>query len=554
MANAATREAAARAYAEDAGTQRVIVFIRDPDIGELLPAPGFPQTLPGRAAWRAFLNACVRERRASALLALPGMTGATPATGVAFADQAVLAFLGGSPSAEAISATELVLPLLTAALAGERAIRVAEAQAELAQRSAQESRTLARVLDSARGELQEALNRAEEQQSIIQRQATELEVILEAMPDAVSVCDTAGTLIRVNARATRLFGLPLGRTLLALRDVHASAILFRPDGAPLSVAATPLMRALDGVASEDVSLVLRRPGSDEDIQLLISAEPLRDENGAISGAVAVATDVTTLYQLQRQKDEFLSIASHELRTPLTTLKAVVQLAERSLTSGRSLDQRMLARMEPAIDRMERLIADLLDTSRIQAGKMAFRFERVDLVDLCRRVVDDLADTTERAIRTTLPDENIMLTIDPDRILQVLVNLLTNALKYSPTDRPVELALALRDTHVLVSVQDYGDGIPPDALPHVFDRFYRVAAMPTQSGSQIGLGLGLYIAKTIVDRHGGEMGVRSEQGSGSTFWFTLPFAPLATSTPADVPDDDAVRRPNVSKPPSEAVSR
>ncbi len=238
--------------------------------------------------------------------------------------------------------------------------------------------------------------------------------------------------------------------------------------------------------------------------------------------ISVIEDINARKQLERQKDEFLGIASHELKTPLTTLKMLAQLTRRRLEREGLMGVDHGARMERAIARMERLVNDLLDVSRIESGRLALHMESCDLVDVCRTAAEEQIAVTEREITLLLPEDAVLVVADPDRIGQVLTNLLSNALKYSARDRPVTLSLHRKKSEAVISVHDEGAGIPEELLPHLFDRFYRVPGVQVQSGSGVGLGLGLYISKEIVERHGGRIWVSAGIGSGSTFSFSLPL--------------------------------
>jgi PAS domain S-box-containing protein len=238
--------------------------------------------------------------------------------------------------------------------------------------------------------------------------------------------------------------------------------------------------------------------------------------------IGVIEDISARKELERQKNEFLGVVSHELKTPLTTLKMLAQLTRRRMERMGVLDVNLGARMERAVERMERLVNDLLDVSRIESGRLALDMERCDLVEVCRTAVAEQMDVTEREIILLLPEDHVQVNADADRIGQVLANLLSNALKYSAHDRPVTLSLRRERREVVVSVHDEGAGIPEDLLPHLFERFYRVPGVQVQSGSGVGLGLGLYISKEIVEQHGGRIWAKGSIGAGSTFSFSLPL--------------------------------
>lgn len=241
---------------------------------------------------------------------------------------------------------------------------------------------------------------------------------------------------------------------------------------------------------------------------------------------------------------FLGIAGHELRTPVTTIKSSVQLAtraaERALDVG--LPSAIAARMERSLklldganrqaDKLNRFIADLLDVTRIQAGSLEMRMGDVEVGAIVGEAVETLrVDWPGRAILMQAPDAPLWARGDADRLGQVVNNLLTNALKYSPDEQPVEVALAREGESARVSVCDHGPGLPPEQLARLFQAFERIEGVKQQSGASIGLGLGLFICRTIVEAHGGQIGVESAPDAGATFWFTLP---LISAPPALAP--------------------
>jgi signal transduction histidine kinase len=227
---------------------------------------------------------------------------------------------------------------------------------------------------------------------------------------------------------------------------------------------------------------------------------------------------------QKLKDEFLMIASHELRTPLTVLKLDLQLARRRLEKAGSPQADLLTRVDGALARMEMLIADLVTTTGIERGDLPFRVEPCDLVEICRGAVEQQSAAKQREITLELPDRRVEAVIDPYGLEHVVHNLLSNALKFSPPDRPVMLSLRSTDDEAIVTVRDEGPGIPAEEVPRLFRRFHRVPGIAVQAGSSVGLGLGLYICKAIVERHGGRVEVQSDVGKGSTFSVTLPLRP------------------------------
>ena len=249
-------------------------------------------------------------------------------------------------------------------------------------------------------------------------------------------------------------------------------------------------------------------------------QPQYDQQGNYTGFLGYTIDVTTQKELQRQKDEFIGIASHELKTPVTSIKAYAQLLkEMSADRGNTLETQMLTKMDGQITKLSNLIGDLLDVTKIQAGKLQFNDAYFDFDKLATDVVEELQRTTNRhQIVKNFADIG-MVYGDEHRIGQVITNFLTNAIKYSPNADKIIVATSLQDDQVKLSVQDFGIGIPKDNQEKVFEQFYRVS-----NGKQHlfpGLGLGLYISAEIIRREGGKIGVGSMEGAGSTFYFTLP---------------------------------
>lgn len=249
---------------------------------------------------------------------------------------------------------------------------------------------------------------------------------------------------------------------------------------------------------------------------LSRAVPLM-EDGAIKMWIGTNTDIDLQKSNEQKKDEFLSIASHELKTPLTSIKAFNQLM------GRAKDSEKLSgfikKSAEHITRLEKLINDLLDVTRINAGKMAYNMAPFNMADLINSSVEAVQLTAPRHEIIIHKNADVTYTGDYFRLEQVVHNFLTNAIKYSPDSDTVIIDSEVKDDSIIVSVQDFGIGIAQDHLDKLFDRYYRVdnTAMRFE-----GLGLGLFISSEILKRHQGSFWIESEQGSGSTFYFRLPL--------------------------------
>ena len=241
-----------------------------------------------------------------------------------------------------------------------------------------------------------------------------------------------------------------------------------------------------------------------------------------------------LVAAQAAKDEFLSVVSHELKTPLTTLKGMIQLlvrrqrASTEREEGVEVTARELHHMELSVKRMEGLVRDLLTTSLVETGFFALRKEHYDLGQLTREVVQEYLGERQSRVQVHREDDSLEVEMDVERVSQVLLNLLSNAHKYSPKDTPIVVTVKRVGTMGVINVQDRGTGIPPEQLEHIFERFYRVPGIAVQSGSSIGVGLGLYIAQKIMVLHEGHIEVASSPGEGSTFSLLLPLASSSVS--------------------------
>ena len=242
--------------------------------------------------------------------------------------------------------------------------------------------------------------------------------------------------------------------------------------------------------------------------------------------IALTLDNARLYaEAQRAialRDEFISIASHELRTPVTSLKLYIQVLQKQLNlKGEESLARSLAKMDAQLNKLTLLIEDLLNVSRIEHGKLEFCEDWFDLNEVVNETVEQIQTTTSKhRIRV---EGRISQPVwgDKDRIGQVLTNLLTNAVKFSPQAEEIIVQLSTISDAVIVSVQDFGIGIEKGHLNHIFDRFHRVS--DPEEKTYPGLGIGLYIAREIIQRHGGMLTVESKKGEGSLFSFTLPHA-------------------------------
>jgi PAS domain S-box-containing protein len=351
-----------------------------------------------------------------------------------------------------------------------------------------------------------------------ERSAAQMGALMESLGEAVIVVDAAGRIVLRNEAAREMTGLP-DETTQALLEAQQLRVL-RLDGSPLPVEEWPINRARRGERFGEVEVIFGRPDGVQR-RLVASGGAVRDESGQVELALVVYRDVTELRRLEQSRDEYVSLISHDLRTPLTVLTGQASFLHPILAKkGLEREARGVEAILNGARRMNQMIQELVDSARLEAHQLQLRKEPVDLRQLAIDVVEQVTAVEDRArVQVECSERVPAVLANADRIVRVVTNLVTNALKYSPKDRPVVVRVAPSRDQVLLSVSDEGVGIPAVDLPHVFDKFYRAQT----AGRAEGLGLGLYIARLIVEAHGGHIWVESQVGKGSTFSFTLPEA-------------------------------
>ena len=257
----------------------------------------------------------------------------------------------------------------------------------------------------------------------------------------------------------------------------------------------------------------------------VRVDPVFDDRHAYLGSVCTIRDVTAEREAMQMKNEFVSTVSHELRTPLTSIKGYIDLIlDGEAGEVNEIQQEFLSIVKENSDRLVELINDMLDISRIESGRIVLKVQPLDIAERVCGAVNTfkaVLDQQGRSIHVDVPDELPKAAGDPDRVGQVLINFISNAIKYSPEGGDVYVSADFEDDRVKVGIRDEGIGIAPEDQARLFTKFYRVDSSLTREIG--GTGLGLSICKSIIELLGGEVGVDSEQGKGSTFWFTLPLA-------------------------------
>ncbi|MGZ3638204.1 MAG: CheR family methyltransferase [Ktedonobacterales bacterium] len=338
-----------------------------------------------------------------------------------------------------------------------------------------------------------------------------LSAILVSMADAVLVVNASGALILTNAAFERMFGADQSRS-------HPQD----ENGRALPPEQTPHQRAARG---ESFTMEFSNTSA-EGVRRWFEAngQPVLDASGHYQWGVVVIRDITER-SLHRLQDEFLTMASHELRQPLTPLLIYAQMLRKELDPLSDADKaRHFADVSLAeIARLSRMVNDLFDIARLQSGKLTVRLGRMQLNDLLARTIE-IAQTLSPGRHIVLQTANTPLIVngDADRLEQVLLNLLTNAITHSPSTEDITVLVRRVDEQAEIQVQDHGPGIPAADLPHLFSRFYQATNGNTKDTHRKGLGLGLYIAREIVTMHGGTIDVSSTSGEGTTFTIRLPL--------------------------------
>ena len=391
------------------------------------------------------------------------------------------------------------------------------------------------------------------QDSQIERR--KLRAVIDSIAEGVVLCDRQGGLLLANETARALLSIesiPYQQPLSEMPDFYAIRDL---EDEALPVERLPLARALSGEVFHDYRVLLRG-ASGQDTVMSFSGAPVHDDQDTIEGAVVVFRDVTTSQKLERAKDDFLAVAAHELRSPLAAVRGYADLlVRREQRRGEedSPELRGLHILAQQVTHMLRMVDNLLDVSRLDAGQFNLTFQRINLVMLTEQVLEQQRPAAgDRDLGLESNRQDLMVVCDPLRIRQVLTNLIGNAIRYSPPATTISVGLALEwasrlakrhsgfaanyttrqelldddELMVLIWVQDQGAGISSEQADRLFKRYAR-----GQDRRGEGLGLGLYLSREFVTRHGGAIWIESQEDQGSAFYVALPLEQPADNEPA-----------------------
>ncbi|TAN21407.1 MAG: sensor histidine kinase [Acidobacteria bacterium] len=370
------------------------------------------------------------------------------------------------------------------------------------------------------------------------------EALLGSMGDGVFAVDGEGRIIEFNRAAAALTGETAAQALhrpytevIQLSEEHPGQLPQHPDPVRRAMAQGRTFRLL-----RDLTL-LRADGTR--LPVTFSAAPVRDEQGGVQGCIVVFSDASQEREVDRMKNEFISIASHQLRTPMSGVKGVLALLIEEVLGPLNIEQKhYLQRAYESNERLIALVNDLLNVSRLEQGSLLLRTEAVDLPALLRTLASEFQPRAARYHQNLLLTEAAspgdsragLVQGDPVRLREVFANLVDNAIKYTPEGGTVRLAWSPTPDQVVVEVSDNGVGIPADKLSSLFLKFNRI--QNPLSGREFGTGLGLYFARSVVELHQGRIEVASEPGQGTTFRVFLPRQPAPAADGSATPLVDA----------------
>jgi two-component system, NtrC family, sensor histidine kinase KinB len=336
------------------------------------------------------------------------------------------------------------------------------------------------------------------------------EAAIDSLYDPVIVTDGEGQVTKLNPAAEEIFGSEKENAGKHIGEVARDV--------RIAGAVAEAIESQRPVAGEGMSSVLPLAVDGSERAFRLRTTPMRDNGSHLLGAVTLLEDITHLREIDRLKSDFIATASHELRTPLTSVQMGVHLLLEG-AAGELNDKQteVLSACREDCERLDKLMRDLLDLSRIEAGESQPAIERVRTRQFITHATEELRLQVESkglAFRVMVPVGLPDAFIDPSQIQRVLGNLVANAIRYTKQGE-IRVSAETRGNYIVVSVADTGSGIPSEYLPHIFDKFVQVPGAATG-----GAGLGLAISRLIVESHGGQISVQSELGHGSTFTFTL----------------------------------
>lgn len=360
--------------------------------------------------------------------------------------------------------------------------------------------TLAMTFNNLTKKLQEA-------QAMTEGERRKLSSVLSYMTDGVIATDRKGRVILINDPAAEML------------NVSRETVLSQPIVSLLGLTDT---NTFEDLLEEKESLILDYSTKKEPYILRANFSVIQKETGFVNGLIAVLHDITDQEKIDAERREFVANVSHELRTPLTTMRSYLEALADGAWKDEEIAPNFLEVTRTETERMIRLVNDLLQLSKLDSTDYRLNKEWVNFVDFYHRIIDrfEMAKQQNVSFKRQLPDHAIFVEIDEDKLTQVLYNIISNAMKYSPEGGQITFSIKEEEEKIIVSVSDQGVGIPKENISKIFDRFYRVDKARTRKLG--GTGLGLAIAKEMVNVHGGMIWAASEEGKGTEISFSLPY--------------------------------
>ena len=362
------------------------------------------------------------------------------------------------------------------------------------------------------------------EQRLIEHNESLLASIINSSDDAIVSKNTKGIITSWNRGAQQIFGFSEEEAV----GKHISIIIpeFKHEEETEIIA-----KILRGEKIDHIETI-RKTKDGKEINVSVTISPIRDRNNKITGASKIARDITQKKEIEKQrqlyikklqklndyKDDFMMMASHELKTPLTIIKANLQVLHESVKNGVP-DISFVNKALVNVDKLSNLISELTDVSKIQNGKLDLHITSFNLTLLLEEIIADMQNiSSNHKIILNHPDKLLEIKADRERIRQVLVNMLGNAIKYSPGGEEIYMETSVKENGVIVKVKDNGIGIPAEDIDKIFTRFYRAGGIASTFS---GTGIGLYISSEIIKHHGGKMWVESQVDKGSVFYIEIP---------------------------------
>ncbi|WP_243292719.1 cell wall metabolism sensor histidine kinase WalK [Bacillus sp. FJAT-47783] len=375
------------------------------------------------------------------------------------------------------------------------------------------SRTVKIYGEDEIGQLATAFNHLtkeiEEAQETTEGERRKLASVIAHMTEGVIATDAKGQVILVNTPATKMFNVSretaLKTNLVQLLQIEEEF-------------------TFEELLDQQEPLILEVRTKERPYILRVNFSPIQKEEGVTNGLIAVVYDITEQERIEQERREFVANVSHELRTPLTTMRSYLEALADGAWKDEEIAPKFLQVTQNETERMIRLVNDLLKLSKLDAKDYQLNKEWVHFIDFFENIIDRFEMSKEQHVTfvRNLPKKDLYVDIDSDKITQVLDNIISNALKYSPEGGRVTFTVKEQEGYLQISVKDEGMGVPEKSVSKIFERFYRVdKARSRQMG---GTGLGLAIAKEVVEAHQGKIWAESKEGKGTTIYFTLPYDP------------------------------